>query len=287
MAEQISSGGSSSSQSLAQRIQAGTEAVNWWSDRYAWLVVIGVIVAACVFIAQFMFVRRAKELSAIEEQLRIEKARQGSIDTKNKDLEIASAKQAAAEATKRSAEIEHESVSLKSDIEKLRAANQELEAALSPRFFSDQGGAASTLSKFAGTDVIIEYLPDYECRRTALQIGFTLDQAKWNILSVNPNPNESVFFDGVVSYVRLTVSKSSSTQRMYDINDVLISELNRCGIVAHKITPFAPERDASGEAIIIRVGMKPNPLAKKKSGDDLKDPNRTHSGMEGSLLQSR
>jgi hypothetical protein len=129
MTMQESSEQSKSIQSLTSRVQTATTAVDWWNNKYVWFVAIGVVVAAIVFFAQFKVIRKAKELADAQSLLGTEKDRQAALDSKNKDLEIAAAKESAAkaseraeEANKRAIELEKGNLILKGEIAKANTA---------------------------------------------------------------------------------------------------------------------------------------------------------------------
>ncbi len=123
MAEQINSSGDKSIQALTDRAQTAARAVDSWSNWYVWFVALGVVVAAFVFVAQFKVIRKAKELADAQDALSLEKDRQGAVDSKNKDLEIAAAKAAAATANEKAAALEKEALALRLELAKIAPVN--------------------------------------------------------------------------------------------------------------------------------------------------------------------
>jgi hypothetical protein len=141
---------------------------------------------------------------------------------------------------------------LEVEAEKLRAANLELEEELSPRLFKDQDKGAKILRGYPVADVILEYLVDVECRRTAEQIAFVLDLAGWKYSPI-PLSNPDRYFQDAVS-----IGGGANWQSTSAFMEVL----NETGIDAGAILPGISSRDAMlapASAMFIRVGMKPSP----------------------------
>lgn len=152
------------------------------------------------------------------------------------------------------AEQQARAASLELKAEELKRDNLTLESELSPRWFREQQDAIARLRPFAGTHVVLEYLVDFECRRTAEQIAFVLGEAKWTY-SPKPNPDPDIFF-------REGISVIGQTNGMQE----LIDELNKSGLDAESsFWPGAMPNTAIPQGqILVRVGMKPSAQEKRE-----------------------
>jgi hypothetical protein len=154
------------------------------------------------------------------------------------------------------------------DIEKLRADNLNLELQLSPRVFDNQDVAAKALRPFVPMGVAIEYLPDWECQKTAGQIAFVLHLAHWSISGVKADPNASRFSEEViVANPELNAQEDLEASKKTDAADALIRELNRTNIKAES---RGSDPDFPFGTIVVRVGLRPNPrmerILKRRAG---------------------
>jgi hypothetical protein len=99
MSEQASESGENVSviQSLAAHAQDLSSSIDRWNTTYMAFVALTAILAAGLFIAQFIVIRKSKRLAAIQQDLLAEKDRQSAVA-------IASAEKAAGEANERAGE---------------------------------------------------------------------------------------------------------------------------------------------------------------------------------------
>src|SRR5213594_627715 len=88
-------------QSLTSRVHDLERSVNISNSWYVGFVFLAVIVAAAVFLAQFLAIRRARELDTARSQLMAAKDGAVAIDLKDKDLKIEEARKGAATADER------------------------------------------------------------------------------------------------------------------------------------------------------------------------------------------
>jgi len=133
----------------------------------------------------------------------------------------------------------------------------ELERQNAPRLFRDQIGASKRLSIFAGVSALIIPGSGPDCPETAAQISRTLELAGWkpSLAPVSNMPMECGVRVGVARSV-LPFNSDPSDPRSGPASDVLISELNQCGI-------DACNRNMYGEgypvgSVIITVGPTPS-----------------------------
>lgn len=149
-------------------------------------------------------------------------------------------------------------------IETLRSKNLELESAISPRRFDDQGAAADRLKSFAGITVAIMFSPDLECQRTAEQIAFVLGEAKWNCKWAKSR-EAAIFSDGVTVGVNMTSypanqEESNLFDRSQQASEALVVELNKTKIKATKRPMDDTQAPAGLGVVVVQVGFKPSPL---------------------------
>lgn len=133
-----------------------------------------------------------------------------------------------------------------------RLERMRLEAELAPRTL-EQRQSAKELLKFQGINVIIESLAESDPWRTAGQISWTLNNAKWNILpGMKRFLDVTHFFDGVA--VETNVGARPREDRSSEAADALVVVLTKNKIQAHR----RPSIDHLPlNTIKIRVGLKP------------------------------
>lgn len=243
-------------QSLASRVQDLERSWSNWNSAYLTFTGIVIVLALVAFLLQFVASRKSVLLIAAQSKYSQAKDQQAAVDSQNKDVEIGTTKASAAKANDHAAQLELRS-------EQLHKENIELEKALSGRIFNNQDDAARQLAKFGPVDVLIEYLPDWECRRTAGQVAFVLSEAKWNITGFVANPNDSVFFDGVGVAVNASGPVPEPIRRASDAGYALVAELNKTDITA---TTRAMGLSFRLGLVVVRIGLKPNPVAQRLRG---------------------
>lgn len=158
-------------QSLTARAQDLGRSINNWNTAYVFLVFVTVLLAALVFIAQFVVIRRSKELAVIQERL-----------SQDKDLKIAEASRAAGEANQRAAEANEKA-------EKERLARVRLEEALAWRRLTSaqRTRLADSLQRFSVKRTWLIYnLNDAEAFGFASDLATAFGSAKWNPTEPEP-----------------------------------------------------------------------------------------------------
>jgi hypothetical protein len=131
---------------------------------------------------------------------------------------------------------------LTTEAEALRNQNLELEKAVSPRVL-EQTTTAKALSQFAGVPFVVISPADFEPKRTAGQIRWVLNQAKWVRFTEPLNLAQFPFFDGVSVHVMGGVIRPGDAAQT--AAQALISVLNDNGIVAAEGFPaMSPCRTA-------------------------------------------
>jgi hypothetical protein len=103
-------------QSLIARAQDLGRSVSHWNNVYMILVAFTVVLAAGVFVAQFIVIKKGKLLADTQDELIAEKDRQSAADSKDKDLKISDAKRAAEEAKEHTAALEVEALKLRKEL---------------------------------------------------------------------------------------------------------------------------------------------------------------------------
>lgn len=163
--------------------------------------------------------------------------------------------------------LQHEAARLSQDAETLRQKNLDMEAAVSPRII-EQNLTAEALKKWAGVPFVVINPSDFEPKRTAGQIRFIVEQAKWTRFT-EPLPHPFNFPDGVAVHVMGNVAELNDPANVAAA--ALIALLNENSIQARQGYPLfflnedgkpifpvpgAPERP---NVIIVEVGPKPLP----------------------------
>ena len=193
------------------------------------------------------------------------------------EVEAAAARRATQELSVAAEQLRKENVAAALALEKEKRDRLELEASLSDRIFQDQGASANALSVFAGTVAFVEYQDNAECKGAAEQINFVLRTAKWPTFG-SPGENGAAFFEGVtvsvgdkelmelmrdgraMSELRLFQALRDKESRSIQPADSLVAELNQHGIEARR---HASDARFPAGTLVVRVGLKPNPLAKR------------------------
>lgn len=162
------------------------------------------------------------------------------------------------------ARVHLETAQAKEKTEELRRQNLELEEAVAPRSL-EQGHSSAALKEFAGTQVFLTSVPEFESRRFLRYMALMFTMAEWKVDFLPPNEN---IMDGIeVEYVSGFVKNSNPT--VFDFNErgkqaaeTLLAELAKQKLVARsrwiphsyagQIRPEIPL-----EALVVRVGAKP------------------------------
>jgi hypothetical protein len=207
----------------------------------ALLVALGVVGE---FVLGFMHWRLTNQLQAMQKQ------------------ELAAMKTDAANANAQAAVANEKVAQLNLRTEELHKENLQLESDLSPRVFRDQLAALQALSKYKSVQVIIQHLPDLECKRTAGKIAFVLHEAQWTILSQEAVNMDTPLFDGVMVSVDTAGIVPENVRVAGNAAESLVAELNKTAIKAAR---RAPELPLAQGVILVRVGMKSNPAAERLS----------------------
>jgi hypothetical protein len=178
------------------------------------------------------------------------------------DLRLSNTELATAEANKSAAHANQRT-------EELRAKNLELEKAIAPRSL-EQARSSTALRAFAGTDVYIASVPEFEARRFSAYLRVMFEMAGWHIHEL---PLSEDLGDGVeVAYsAGIKTDPIDPAKTIFNFNEKgeaaakeLIAQLEANNIeVRRRWIPFrmlAQVRDAAipSEALVVRVGLKPN-----------------------------
>lgn len=173
---------------------------------------------------------------------------QGILDENNSQLNL------------QSAQLNSTNKQLSLRIEELRKANDDLEYKNSQRLYVDQESAAERLKKFSGTPVVVISQNDRECIKTARQISWVLDLAKWNRLEpTRILPPHSELFEGI----KIAVNDAGIDRTNFEfeaqnqavkllVKELLKSEMEAGPTAANWFTNFPRG------FVIVQVGHKPS-----------------------------
>ena len=139
------------------------------------------------------------------------------------------------------------------EIAKLTNANLELESAVAPRLIN-QSKMSSDLSGFQGINYEIIVVPDFESRRTAGQLRFVLDFAKWKFISQSITDIDTglLFFDGIT--IEENIGPLAQNDNGPRAAEQLAQALNFQKILART---FPSRETLPINTVVIRVGLKP------------------------------
>ena len=240
-----------------------------WNSWYMFFVALTVVLAAGVFVTQFIASKKGTELSTIQNALIEEKDRIAAKDSSDKNGKIADANKAAGDANERAARAEERAgraneaaakanlhaLKLDAQTEKLRSDNIALEFALSPRFIGEQSSIAKELARFGPIKYKIEAEPDLECHRLAGQIDAALRMAKWVPMPYT-HSDDTFFPDGVSVRV-----DNLEEVPFPSAADALVAILNERKIEAIRMPIYAQRIPG---VLLIRVGMHPDPVSQRE-----------------------
>ena len=163
MSEQANESGEnvSATQTLIARAQDLGRSIDNWNTAYMILVGFTVVLAAGVFIAQFVVIKKSKQLASVQDQLMAEKDAQSIRDSQDKELKISQLNETA---------------------EKERLARRELEEMLASRRLTkeQQNEIGSRLARFSDQVATMWCnAGDSEADTFALEVASALFKAKW------------------------------------------------------------------------------------------------------------
>lgn len=239
-------------QSLTERAQQLTRAVDWWNTATVWALVAAAITAIAIVVTTRMTLNRAKELADIQAKLLQMKDSQIASDLRAKELKIAEANQTASEANERAGKFATEAA-------ELNAENLRLEEAIDPRRLTRrQQEALSSLSAFSGRFVNIKsYSSDTEGLILATQI---LDAFKKSRLRIEDNrltmqPAGSISFG--VSVEGPDTDLVGDLRRILSMDGSLLSTSTITSPVGNAVHISFGEVIGPPPAATIIVGVKP------------------------------
>jgi hypothetical protein len=218
-------------ESLASNVSQMEGLFTWWNNCSNWLVLAVIIAGILLYIAQYMTTKKAIQLDKAKDALTEAMDRKQTLKIATLNAEVAKANEKA---------------------ESERLERMTLEAELSPRKI-EQRQSSIELEQFQGMSVVIESLAESEPWRTAGQIAYVLDKAKWSVLpGMKRFLDATMFFDGVT--VETNVGARPREDRSQDAGDALVAVLTKNKIQAHRM----PSRDNLPiNTIKVRVGLKP------------------------------
>jgi hypothetical protein len=211
------------------------------------------------------------------------------------DRRIAEAQARGDEARTEAAKANEHAAGLEKEAGQLRRDNLELEKALRPRLL-EQLHSADALKPFAGLQVFIVAVPDFEARRLTGQMAVMFQMAGWTPKIVPP-ANADDIRDGVeVQYITITLPDISvgdmdahraHNDRWQAAAHAIVEQLDKNGIGAR--SSFIPSRWASRiwdqrfsiDAIAVRVGLKPITYFSSKRLQELIDQSPTGNAVVG------
>jgi hypothetical protein len=194
-------------QSLTFRARDLSQSVDWWNNKMIWALVFAAIAAVAVVATTYMALKRAKQLTVVQDKLLEAKDGQLTVDLKDKDVKIA-------EAGSRAAAAETKAEGFRLDIGNAKAAQQKVQIELArqeeraakaerallelqernkPRQISGEQARQiiAKLKEFSGLKVnLFAYAGDEEIVRIANQIILILrapNGAGWLLFSASGN----------------------------------------------------------------------------------------------------
>ncbi|SRR6266542_395105 len=171
--EQTRDTGEKFSQIQSLTVQANTlrRSRDRWNDAYMVLVALTVILAAFVFITQFIAGKKSKQLEDVQDRLNEASNEELQASLKEKDLRIAEAQAASNKATLRAAEAKQHSLETELELAKFK----------SPRSIppEQQQKLISALKPFAGQNFAFAVFPDPEPLALLRIVNELLRSAGW------------------------------------------------------------------------------------------------------------
>jgi hypothetical protein len=151
----------------------------------------------------------------------------------------------------------------KAEIETLRQKNLELEKSLTPRTLSvisvNRKSNIEGLKRYAGTEAIVEFIPDLEAARAANSIKFILESAGWKITRFGRSVED--ISDGVaVKFFHAPTSDWPVFQaqgKSIEKASALVDFLKDNNWVAH--IAWSMRGELGENSIKVEVGFKPSP----------------------------
>ena len=193
---------------LISKVNELSSSVTFWNKIVIIFVFLTAFIAILYFVSSYVANQKAGALNNAKDKLMKAKDQEQA-------LQIAKLNAETAEANAK-AESEH--------LERMK-----LEKEVAPRIM-EQRQSAKDLLQFQGTNVIIESLAESEPWRLAGQIAWTLENAKWNVMSGMKRFIEiSRFFDGVTVEAEQGI-RSEKGQIKQNAADALINILRRNNI---------------------------------------------------------
>ncbi len=267
---------------LTQRAHDVSASVSLWNRWYMIAVAVTVVLAAGVFVTQFVASRRSTELSGIQDALIAEKDRISKIESKDKDGKIADANKAAGDANDRAksaekgaADANERAERLSLETEELRKTNLATEAtieterqkrvalaaSLLPRDFFDQSVAINLLAKFPQMPVVLVYVDESEPRHAAEQIAFVFNMLRWPYSRLRVH--ETFINSGVTVGMGTKHSPEESAEFLRkrtegrEVSAAIVAGLQNSSIEA-KEGFAAGDAEVPFNTLVVSVGLKPN-----------------------------
>jgi len=169
---------------LNQRVEDLEGSVNFWNDLYIWLLAFTTLLAAVLFVTQYVAGKRGRQLATAQKELLEAKDKQLSLDLKSKDVGIEEAKKDAATASSRAEDLKKQNLETEKKLEQERLSRIELEERVAFRRIvpKERTELASRLKSFAGQTVGLWFnVGDHEGAIFASDIASALEVAKWNV----------------------------------------------------------------------------------------------------------
>lgn len=199
-------------QSLTDRAESLSQAVDWWNTAMIWALVFAAIAAIVVVATTRRAITSAKQLSSAQEELIRAKDRQLAIDLRDKDAKIADAVRGSSEANLRAEEAKERAMNTGKEVAKLqteaadakrRQAEAEKQLAevkirQTPRNLRRPSDMVLSILKTAppGKAKIWYQQADAESALFAMGLNFRLRDAGWQILEYKAIPSSIVYGAG-------------------------------------------------------------------------------------------
>jgi hypothetical protein len=237
-------------------VESLSSAVEFWKNFRVALGVVAIIAAAFAFVAQYMELRRSRELAARQREINSVRDEQLARDLKDKDLKIA-------EANERTEQLRIASAKLQSIIRSRRL----------PMSMGDEMATKyAALRSFAGTPFVIFVVPDFEAQIFANDVVSVLSEAKWTPSGVHVTGN---VWSGIYVYsghasgeallpgrykpdektnpgvaLAVLINSAFATQKIGTFVPISVSPLEMLGGSEVRSTPRPPD------AIVVTIGVR-------------------------------
>lgn len=197
-----------------------------------------------------------KELAGLQKAASDALAAQQRVET-----ELARQQERTAEANKQAQKAISDNLVIEASLEDERRTRLELEKAIAPREIWEPETFVDSLKPFAGQQVTIVFLNDFEAKAFAFELSHLLESANWNVTLNDPLPESAGWFDGIA--VETAPRDLPPPDRVKAARDALIAQLFTRTIIADTIPRQNAPVPIPENGLRISVGLKPMTYLRK------------------------